>query len=229
MTNDASFSSHVELVCSKVRQKSGWILRTFRNRQTWFLKLMWKTLVQPHVDYCSQLYFPHLSSEMQKIENLQQIYTKKIPEVGHLNYWERLKMLKMYSQERRMERYRIIYAWKILEGISPNCGLVSQTSDRRGRELRIPAIRGKGRIQTLREASFQVHGPRLFNSLPISIRDLNKISVDQFKYKLDIYLQSIPDEPNLHGYVPSLCNQLSGNPSNSLVDYAKPGSLRRPG
>ena len=138
-------------------------------------------------------------------------------------------MLKMYSQERRMERYRIIYAWKILEGISPNCGLVSQTSDRRGRELRIPAIRGKERIQTLREASFQVHGPRLFNSLPIPIRDLNKISVDQFKYKLDIYLQSIPDEPNLHGYVPSVCNQLSGNPSNSLVDCAKPGSLRRPG
>jgi hypothetical protein len=168
-------------VCNKVRQKSGWILRTFRNRQTWFLQLIWKTLVQPNVDYCSQLYFPHLSSEVQQIENLQQIYTKKIPEVGHLNYWERLKMLKMYSQERRMERYRIIYAWKILEGISPNCGLVSHTSDRRGRELRIPAIRGKGTIQTLREASFQVHGPRLFNSLPISIRDLNK-------YKLDIYL-----------------------------------------
>ena len=229
MSNDASFSSHVNLVCGKVRQKSGWILRTFRNRQTWFLKLMWKTLVQPHVDYCSQLYFPHLNSEMQKIENLQQTYTKKIPEVSHLNYWERLKMLKMYSQERRMERYRIIYAWKILEGISPNCGLVSQTSERRGRELSIPAIRGKGKVQTLREASFQVHGPRLFNSMPKAIRDLNRISVDQFKYKLDIYLQSIPDEPNLHGYVPIVCNQLSGSPSNSLVDHVRSGSLRRPG
>jgi hypothetical protein len=41
---------------------------------------------------------------MQKIENLQQNYTKKIPEVNHLNYWDRLKSLKMYSQERRMER-----------------------------------------------------------------------------------------------------------------------------
>ena len=135
----------------------------------------------------------------------------------------------MYSQERRMERYRIIYAWKILEGISPNCGLVSQTSERRGRELSIPAIRGKGKVQTLREASFQVHGPRLFNSMPKAIRDLNRISVDQFKYKLDIYLQSIPDEPNLHGYVPIVCNQLSGSPSNSLVDHVRSGSLRRPG
>ena len=229
MSNDASFSSHVEHVCGKVRQKSGWILRTFHTRQTWFLKLLWKTLVQPHVDYCSQLYFPHLNSDMQKIENLQQTYTKKIPEVRHLNYWERLKTLKMYSQERRMERYRIIYAWKILEGISPNCGLISQTSERRGRELKIPAIRGKGRIQTLREASFQVHGARLFNSMPKSIRELTKISVDQFKYKLDVYLQAIPDEPSLHGYVPSVCNQLSGIPSNSLVDHVKSERLRRPG
>ena len=114
-------------------------------------------------------------------------------------------------------------------GISPDCGLVTQTSERRGRELKIPAIRGKGKIQTLREASFQVHGARLFNSMPKSIRDLSRISVDQFKYKLDIYLQSIPDEPNLHGYAPSVCNQISGNPSNSLVDHVRSGSLRRPG
>ena len=29
---------------------------------------MWKSLVQPHVDYCSQLYFPHLSSETKLYE-----------------------------------------------------------------------------------------------------------------------------------------------------------------
>ena len=29
----------------------------------------------------------------------------------------------MNSQERRMERYRIIYVWKILEGFAPNCGV----------------------------------------------------------------------------------------------------------
>jgi len=29
----------------------------------------------------------------------------------------------MYSQERRMERYGIIYTWKILEGVAPNVGI----------------------------------------------------------------------------------------------------------
>ena len=134
-----------------------------------YVACMWTALVQPHVDYCSQLYFPHLSRQMQKIERLQQAYSKKIPEVSHLNYWERLKHLKIYSQERRMERYRILYAWKILEGISPNCGLVCLNSERRGRDIKIPSIKGKGKISTLREASFQVHGAKLFNSLPKSI------------------------------------------------------------
>ena len=77
MSDDATFSIHVEQVCSKVRQKSGWIMRTFQSRNTWFLKFMWKTLVQGHVDYCSQLYFPAKSSDMEKIENLQKIFTKR--------------------------------------------------------------------------------------------------------------------------------------------------------
>ena len=44
-----------------------------------------------------------------KIENLQRIYTRNIPEVRNLNYWQRLAHLKIYSQERRMERYRAMY------------------------------------------------------------------------------------------------------------------------
>ena len=80
MTNDGSFSNHINLVCNRVKQKSGWILRTFQTRNTWFLKFMWKSLVQGHIDYCSQLYFPSKSSDLEKIENLQKIYTKKIPQ-----------------------------------------------------------------------------------------------------------------------------------------------------
>ena len=81
MSDDGTFSNHINQVCSKVKQKCGWILRTFSNRQTHFLKMMWKTLVQGHVDYCSHLYMPSKLSELQQIENLQIWYTRKIPEV----------------------------------------------------------------------------------------------------------------------------------------------------
>ena len=114
MSDDARFSNHVDHVCSKVRQKSGWILRTFNNRSTFFMKFMWKSLVQGHIVYCSQLYFPSQSNGLENIENLMKTFTKKIPEVSHLDYWSRLRQLKMYSQQRRAERYRP-FAWSSIQ------------------------------------------------------------------------------------------------------------------
>jgi hypothetical protein len=60
------------------------------------------------------------------------------------------------------------------------------------------------------EASFQVHAPKLFNSLPQQISNLKKISVEEFKIKLDKYLELLPDEPKIGGYIPPACNQLNG-------------------
>jgi hypothetical protein len=57
----------------------------------------------------------------------------------------------------------------------PNCGLKVINNDRRGRLLKIPNLKGKQSVSTLREQSFLVHCPQLFNSLPI-IRNLTKIS-----------------------------------------------------
>ena len=75
-------------------------------------------VIQPHIDYCSQLWAPEEGGELQKIEKLLKDYTAKIPEVSKMTYWERLKKLKMNSQQRRSERYKIIYVWKTLKNWS---------------------------------------------------------------------------------------------------------------
>ena len=134
---------------------------------------------------------------------------KKIPEVRNLNYRQRLVHFKMYSQQRRLERYRILYTWKILEQLVPNCGLEASTSDRRGRQVQIPQLKGPLAIRSLREQSFQVNGPKLFNCLPPSITNLSGITVDEFKLKLDQFLSKIPDEPNVEGLTPSACDLFS--------------------
>ena len=41
------------------------------------------------------------------------IYSNKITEMKHINYWERLHKLKLYSLWGRGERYIIIHIWKI--------------------------------------------------------------------------------------------------------------------
>ena len=122
LSDNAKFEDQIQKVCTKARQKSGWIMRTFFCRNQEFMRHMFNTLVQPHLDYCSQLWAPPEGLQMQNIENVLRNYSSKIPKLKSLNYWDRLKALRLNSMQRRMERYKIIYTWKILEELVPNLG-----------------------------------------------------------------------------------------------------------
>ena len=138
-----------------------------------------------------------------------------------MNYWARLQTLKMYSQERRMERYRIIYVWKILKGVVPNCGVkLAPDNERLGRKVSIPSLQRNGRkaIHTLREQSFQINGARLFNFLLKTLRNM-KTCQDDFKEALDKYLSSVPDQPRMGSLIPEATDQLTGRQSNSLLAW----------
>ena len=222
MSDSAKFGQHIENLVIKVRQKIGWIFRTFFTRKTDILKQLWKSLVQCHIDYCSQLYKPGQSKGMESIEKLLYDFSARIPEIREENYWKRLAMLKMYSQERRMERYRVIYIWKILENYAPNCGVkLAKENPRLGRKCQVPSLLPQGRmsIQTLREQSFQTNGVRLFNSIPKEIREI-RIHQDEFKEALEIYLSTIPDQPRIGSLVPQATDQWTGRQSNSLLAWA---------
>jgi hypothetical protein len=125
----------------------------------------------------------------------------------------------MLSCERRQERYIIIYSWKILQGLIPDCGLSVGTvvRSRRGRTLAIPPRSGsRVAVLTLREKSFFCEGPRLFNSLPADIRDLD-VTLPTFKEHEDQYLRGIPDQPAVPGYIPG-AQDMAGRPSNAKKD-----------
>ena len=179
---------------------------------------MFNTLVQPHIDYCSQLWMPQEGQTLDKIEKLLRDYTRKIPGMQDLNYWQRLEKLRMNSDQRRLERYQVIYIWKIMEGLTPNCGVSwSESTERNRRVCKIPPLKGARSVQTLRSQSFQVSGPRLFNSMPKNIRNMKKCSLEDFKMTLDTFLRNIPDEPKTESLIPRATNQLSGKQTNSLI------------
>ena len=56
---------------------------------------------------------------------------------------------------------------------------------------------------------------------------MTKVSVDNFKEKVDKYLENILDEPHVDGLIPSGCNLFSAAPSNSILDQVR--DIRRPG
>ena len=72
------------------------------------------------------------------------------------------------------------------------------------------------RFQSLRYSSFGVVGPRLFNVLPVNIRNISGCTVETFKLHLDRFLATVPDEPQVRGYT-----AMRRAESNSLLHMAQ--------
>ena len=109
------------------------------------MRTLFKTLVLPHVDYCSQLWAPSRASDLLRLEKIQKNFLRKIPSLSHLSYWEQLASLKMYSTQRRLERHRVIYIWKLIEGIVPDCGVRESQNQETRLGRRAAATNGPGR------------------------------------------------------------------------------------
>ena len=137
-----------------------------------------------------------------------------MPEIRNLPYEERLKKLGISSLQRRFERYKIFYIWKILQGQVPPCGIMirSEKYTRNGLKLNVNRT-DNNRIGKLRDQSFQYSAPKIWNSLPIFIRNLETDSKASFKTALDGYLRNIPDSPRIGS---------SSWAKNSLVDILGP-------
>ena len=208
MSNDGSFTAHVNKITQSARDMCSWILRTFKSRSPEVMLTLWKTLVLPILDYCSQLWCPITPKQIKQIEAIQQSFTRKITLPSKVDYWERLSSFRLYSLQRRRERYRIIYTWKILEELVPNIGsednggIRKLHSARNGRTCWIPLLPSSmpNKIQKLREASLLYHGGQLFNALPKQLRNQQGCSVLEFKRHLDKFLLGIEDKPLIDGY-----------------------------
>ena len=134
------------------------------------------------------------------MELLHRAFITRIAGIAGLFYWDQLAYLKLYSLERRMERYQIIYTWRIIEGQVPNLKstpINSSHSDRRGRSCTIPSITSSAsqQIWSIRFASLPYKGPGLFNNLPQNIRNLTNCELTTFKGALDKFLLTLPDQP----------------------------------
>ena len=147
---------------------------------------LYKSLVMSRLEYASQLWSPYLLKHVYLIEKVQRAFTKHISGMCFLSYSKHLEVLKLYSLQRRIERYGIIYVWKIIEGLVPNLSdpIICSFSDRRGRAC-VVCHSGVGR-------------------LPNAIRMLSSCSVVGFRSKLDSYLRNIVDLPCRPGFNNSL-------------------------
>ena len=214
--NKGDFYDNSKIKKSKGKQISGYILRTFLTRSPEPMMLLFKSLVMPIIDYCSIVWSPHKFKEISMLESVQRFFTSKLDGMRDLDYYQRLKLLKIYSCERRRDRYALLYIFKILQRRVPNPGLSYKWSGRRGKVLKSPPVLSSraSRASTLQHYSFTHRASRMFNALPQTLRNLpDTTSMESIKQRVDAYLQLIPDEPRIPGYHPT-----NSSASNRIED-----------
>ena len=108
----------------------------------------------------------------------------------------------------------MVYTWKIVNGLVPNMTGANKITTykhiRRGLLCNIVPVNNRclSSIRSIKENSFCVRGPRLFNELPYELREFNG-SLDTFKHMLDVWLKLIPDKPVLpHYFQPAAGNSV---------------------
>ena len=177
---------------------------------------LYKSFIRCTLEYCCPAWDPTSIAYIQLIEDVQRYFTDKISCCKDLNYWERLKLLKLQSLQRRRERYSIIHMWKLLNNIVPNdLNIVFRDRERQGIRAMIPPLQRGARqaAQTHLDNAFSIRAARLWNAIPPGVTRITDL--EAFKTQLSVFLNSFPDNPPTSGY--------SAPNNNSLLAWTQAG------
>ena len=223
ISQDLSFNEHISIITAKGKQMAGWVLRVFVSRSPFLMKTLLKQLVLPRIEYCCVIWSPHSQDLIQQLESVQRYFTKKIcfnDDGAKPDYWERLKLLKIFSSERRRERYIILYTWKVLHNLYPNPGLKlndlfpAAHTQHQAHSLQIKRFNDRTGIllghtasptlpTDLKARSILAKCCTLYNCLPANLRrpddGTHPPNYKKFKEDLDKWLATIPDQPTVPG------------------------------
>jgi len=127
---------------------------------------MFKTYIRPLLEYKSQIWSPYLLKDIDKIENVQRSFTKRLPGMNSKSYQQRLRALHLQSLELRRIVNDLVLFQKIVHGIiGVNTGdfFEFKESNLRGHHLKV-------HIQTpkldYRKYSFVNRTAEIWNLLP---------------------------------------------------------------
>jgi len=93
------------------------ILRCFVSKNVAALVNAFKVYVRPILEYCSVVWCPHLVKDIDCIEKVQRRFTKRLPGMNNMTYYQRLHVLGLASLELRRIRIDLLFTYKIIFGL----------------------------------------------------------------------------------------------------------------
>ena len=209
VSSDRSWTPHILKVVKTARTMAAWIMSVFSDRSQILMMTLYKSMVRCRLEYCCPLWSPSKVKDIEALERVQREFTRRISGCKQLNYWDRLKKLKLMSLQRRRERYMIIQVWKIINGEAPNStDMEFKENDRLGTRATLPPVQNTAQcsVRTEYENSFGYRAAQLWNILPKNVKESG--TLDQFKINLGGFLERTPYTPPTRGYTASNNNSL---------------------
>ena len=92
----------------------GIVYRSFQHLTPTIFRMLYVSLVRPHLDYASVVWNPHLLKDIRALEAVQRRATRMVPQFGTMTYVERLTFLNLPSLYYRRRRMDMIITYKII-------------------------------------------------------------------------------------------------------------------
>jgi hypothetical protein len=77
------------------------------------------TYIRPILEYNCLVWNPYQIHSIDLLENVQRNFSKRIPSLSHLTYFERLALLNLEPLELRRLRFDLTYYYKTLHNLTP--------------------------------------------------------------------------------------------------------------
>jgi len=118
---EMKFEQHINTKIKKANSMAGLIRRSFSFLDGKLFKKLFTTLVRPHLEYCQNVWSPHLKKYINLIEAVQKRATKLVDDLHNLTYEERLRKLHLPTLAFRRLRGDMIELFKHHHSYDEEC------------------------------------------------------------------------------------------------------------
>ena len=118
LSQDMSWSSHVQATCSKAKKVLGllyWKFYGCSNTNT--LIQLYISLVRPHLEYACPVWAPHMAKDIHAIESVQKFACRMATHNWNLGYHELLSMTELPTLEKRGLELKLGQLFKIVHNL----------------------------------------------------------------------------------------------------------------
>lgn len=169
VSSNLKFSKHCLTISKKGFQMVNLIFKVFLCRDKGFLLQMFKTFIRPKLEYCTEVWSPYLLKDIDSIERVQKLFTRRLPGMQNLTYRERLNALDLEPLEERRLYRDMVMVYKIINNLvdlSPEEFFTFPTRETRGHPLKLSYPRFR---LNCRKNFFSNRVVKVWNGLPESV------------------------------------------------------------